>query len=167
MKQITHIYTKKKILNILNSQKTFKENLLLDSDIKRRMKIKPNNPAFYSIELELNDNFKIKLQHNNDDEFPKYTAILMYEKVLICRLDYHDGHRRKCKKEIFSDELYNDLHLHLYCEECLKDRYKVDSFVLDIKEKKLLNFDFICFVALFCKIISLNHKLDCQKGLFS
>ncbi len=167
MKAIEYIYTKKEIMDILKSKKTFKNNSLADGDIKRRMKIKPNNPAFYSMEIELNDDFKIKLQHNNSDEFPKYTVILLFQKTLICRLDYHDGHRRKCKKELFLDELYEDLHLHLYCEDCLKEGFSVDNFVLNIKEEKLLNFEFICFVALFCKIVNLEHRLDCQRGLFS
>ena len=97
-------YTKKDILEMLKSAKTYKHGALNNSDIDRRMRLKPNNPAFYSVKIELDDNFNIVLQYNNDDEFPKYTAILLLEKTNICRLDYHDGHRRKCKKEIFLDE---------------------------------------------------------------
>ncbi len=167
MRMIEQIYTKKEILNILKTPKFYKNGILQESDINRKMKLKPNNPAFYSMDLELNDGFIVKLQHNNDEEFPKYTAILMLNKTLICRLDYHDGHRRKCKKEIFVDELYDDLHLHLYCEDCVKERFKSDSFVLNIKKERLLNFDFKCFIVLFCKIITLEAKLDCQRGLFS
>jgi len=167
MKTIEHIYTKKEILEIFTKSKTFKDRILADIDIDKKMKIKPNNPAFYSLKLELDDGFIVNLQHNNDDEFPKYTAILLLNKTLICRLDYHDGHRRGCKKELFLDDIYDDLHLHLYCEECIKERFKSDAFVLNIKEEKLLNFDFKCFVALFCKIISIPNTLDCQRGLFS
>jgi len=166
MKTLEYIYSKKEILEILNKPKYFKDGILKDIDIDRRMKIKPNNPAFYSLELELNDGFLIKMQHNNDNEFPKYAAILLFNKTLICRLDYHDGHRRKCKKEIFLNEVYENLHIHLYCKDCIKEKFKSDSFVLNIKENKLLSFDFKCFIALFCKIISLRENLDCQKGLF-
>jgi len=167
MKTIEHIFSKQEVLTILKKPKTFKNGILDDSDINRRMKIKPNNPAFYSLKLELDNDFVVTLQHNNDEEFPKYTAILLLNKILICRLDYHDGHRRKCKKELFLDDIYDDLHLHLYCEACIKERFKSDAFVLNIKEQKLLNFDFKCFVTLFCQIISLSSNLDCQRGLFS
>jgi hypothetical protein len=167
MKLIDYIYTKKEILEKLKTPKLFKNGILNDSDIDRRMKLKPNNPAFYSLKLELSNDFSITLQHNNNDEFPKYSAVLILNKTLLCRLDYHDGHRRSCKKEIFLDELYDDLHLHLYCEECIKESFKNDSFVLNIKEDKILTFDFKCFVTLFCNIINLKSKLDCQRGLFS
>jgi hypothetical protein len=167
MKAIEQIYTKQEILNILKFPKNYKNAILNDATIDRRLKIKPNNPAFYSMDLELNDSYKVHFQHNNDEEFPKYTAILMLNKTLICRLDYHDGHRRSCKKEIFIDEMYEDLHIHLYCEECIQQRFKSEAFVLNIKQEKLINFDFKCFVTLFCKIINLGCKLDCQRGLFS
>ena len=167
MQTIEHIYTKQEIMKILKSPKSYKSGILDDATINKRMKIKPNNPAFYSMSLELDDGYLVHLQHNNDEEFPKYTAILRFNKTLICRLDYHDGHRRKCKKEIFLDELYDDLHLHLYCEDCIKERFKSEAFVLSIKQEKLPSFDFKCFVALFCEIITLDAKLDCQRSLFS
>jgi len=167
MRTIEHIYTKKEILDILKSPKSYKGGILNDGTIDRRMRLKPNNPAFYSMNLELDDGYGIHLQHNNDEEFPKYTAILMLNKTLICRLDYHDGHRRSCKKEIFIEEIYEDLHLHLYCEECIRERFKNEAFVLSIKQEKLLNFDFKCFVTLFCEIINLGCSLDCQRSLFS
>jgi hypothetical protein len=167
MRVIEQVYTKKDILEMLKSAKTYKHGALNNSDIDRRMRLKPNNPAFYSVKIELDDNFNIVLQYNNDDEFPKYTAILLLEKTNICRLDYHDGHRRKCKKEIFLDEIYEDLHLHLYCEKCIRERFKSDAFVLNIKQERLMNFDFKCFVALFCEIINLGYALDCQRSLFA
>ena len=167
MKTIEHILTKKDILEILHTPKTFKNGTIQDNDIDKRMKIKPNNPAFYSLKLELDNNFMMTLQHNNDDEFPKYSAILLLNKTLICRLDFHDGHRRSCKKELFEDSIYDDLHIHLYCEECIKERFKSDAFVLNIKETKLITFDFKCFVTLFCQIINLKSNLDCQRSLFS
>jgi len=167
MKVIEHIYKKQEILEILTSPKTYKNRVLNDGDINKKIRLKPNHPPFYSLKLELDNNFIVTLQDNNNDEFPKYTAILLLNKTLICRLDYHDGHRRQCKKEIFLDNLYNDLHLHLYCEECIKERFKSDAFVLNIQENKLPNFDFKCFLTLFCKIISLPNTLDCQRGLFS
>lgn len=167
MRPIENIFTKKEISEILKNQKTYKNRALNDADINKRKKIKPNHPPFYSLKIELDNDFIVTFQNNNDDEFPKYTAILLLNKTLICRLDYHDGHRRKCKKELFLDAIYDDLHLHLYCEECIKERFNKDAFVLNIKEHKLLNFDFKCFMALFCKIISLPNTLDCQRGLFS
>ena len=106
------------------------------------------------------------MQHK-DDEFPKYTAILMLNKTLICRLDYHAGHRRECKKEFFINNIYNDLHLHLYCEDCVREDFKPESFILSINEKKLKSFNFKCFVTLFCEIINLESRLDCQRSLFS
>lgn len=167
MRTIEHIYSKQEILDILKFPKSYKGGILNDISIDKRMKIKPNNPAFYSMSLELDNDYLVHLQHNNDDEFPKYTAILMLNKTLICRLDYHDGHRRSCKKEIFIEEIYEDLHLHLYCEECIKERFKSEAFVLNIKQEKLMNFDFKCFVTLFCDIINLRCSLDCQRSLFS
>ena len=71
------------------------------------------------------------------------------------------------KKEIFLDEIYEDLHLHLYCEKCIRERFKSDAFVLNIKQERLMNFDFKCFVALFCEIINLGYALDCRRSLFA
>jgi len=167
MKTIEYLYNKKDILQFLKKQKTFKTDVLTNKDVDRRLKIKPNNPAFYSLKLELDDGFIVNLQHNNNDEFPKYMANLFFDKTSICRLDYHEGHRRKCKKEQFLELVADDLHLHLYCEDCIKEKFKVDAFILNIKEEKMLNFDFKCFITLFCKIINLKSKLDCQRSLFS
>lgn len=166
MHVIENIYSKQEILNILKTQKHYRGGALDDASLDRRMKLKPNHPAFYSIDFELDDGYLIHLQYK-DDEFPKYTAILMFGKTLICRLDYHDGHRRKCKKEIFIDEMYDDLHLHLYCEDCVKEQFRPEAFVLNIKQNKLMNFDYKCFVTLFCKIINLECSLDCQRSLFT
>ncbi|WP_044418600.1 hypothetical protein [Halarcobacter anaerophilus] len=167
MKLIENIYTKEEILQILREPKTYNSGKLEDSDIDRRMKLKPNNPQFYTLKLDIDGDYKVILQHNNDDEFPEYSAILMKNNIRICRLDFHEAHRRNCKKEIFKERVANELHLHLYCEDCLKDGFKYDAFVLNISEEKLINLDFKCFVTLFCKTICLEYKLDCQRSLFS
>ena len=87
---------------------------------------------------------------------------MIKSKITICRIDYHDSHRRKCKKEIFDDLYYNDLHIHLYCDECINENFNWDSFVLDLN-KNISNFESFC--ELFCKITNIHHNFN-QKGLF-
>jgi hypothetical protein len=163
MNKITHTYSKKDIYSILKENKTLQNNKTLTFDmIRNKMRIKPNHPNYYHIHFELLNNYKIIFQANNDDEFPEFTATLMKEKTPICRIDYHDSHRRKCKKVNFNCIQYNDLHIHLYCNECINEKFKWDSFVLDLK-KNFSNFEDFC--ELCCKITNINYDFS-QKGLF-
>jgi len=115
----------------------------------------------------LDNNYTIVLQHNNSEDFPEYTAILIRSGIRICRLDYHDAHRRTCKKEIFPDRIANELHLHVYCQDCIQEKLKYDSFVLNVNEKKLNDLSFECFCFLFCNMINLEHDISCTRSLFS
>jgi len=162
MQKITHIYTKKEIYSMLKENKTLASNVPLTFDkIKNKMKLKPNHPKYYRAEFELLNDYKILFQATIDEDFPEFTAILIKNKIPICRIDYHDSHRRKCKKEKFNNIKYNDLHIHLYCNECINEKFRWDSFVLDLN-RKFTNFEDFC--ELFCKITNINHNFS-QKGL--
>jgi len=162
MNRIEYIYTKKDIYKMFNEPKKLTNNEKLTFEkIRKKMKIKPNHPKYYRAEFDLTNNYKIFFQSLIDDEFPEFSAILLKDKTRICRLDYHDSHRRSCKKDIFSQLEYNELHIHLYCEECIKEKLKYDNFVLDVK-KPVESFEDFC--ELFCKIANIEHLFE--KRLF-
>lgn len=167
MAEISHIFTKEDIKSFLGESKSHKGKKLYYKLIEKRLKLKPNHPQYYNVKLELDDNYTIVFQHNNSEDFPEYSAILIRTGVRVCRLDYHDAHRRTCKKEIFSDRIANQLHLHVYCKDCIQDNLKYDSFILNINEKKLNDLSFECFCFLFCKMIALENDINCTRSLFS
>lgn len=167
MAELAYIFNKDEIKSLLSEKKTYQGSKLGYSSIEKKMKLKPNHPQFYTLTLDVDTNFTVIFQHNNDEEFPEYSAILVYGGIRICRLDYHDAHRRNCKKELFPDRIANELHIHIYCKDCLEERLKYDSFVLSVNEKKLYDLSFQCFCALFCKIINLDNTISCERNLFS
>jgi len=163
---IEHIYSKKDIKYFIEENKFFNGGILSSSDFEKGKKIKKNRPKYIRMDFELDNNYRIVLQDNNDIEFPEYSAILIKNQIRICRLDYHDAHRRNCKKEIFDNIIANELHLHIYCQDCINEKLKYDSFVLNISENKIWSLSFDCFASLFFKIINLNNNIKCEKGLF-
>jgi hypothetical protein len=163
---IEYIYSREEIKTFLKEQKRIEGNILQYLSLSKKLKPKKNRPKFSTATIELDQGYKVVFQNNNSDEFPEYSAILIKHSIRLCRLDYHDAHRRRCKKEIFCEAIANELHLHLYCEDCLKENLKYDSFVLNILDNKLKTFNFECFMALFCEIIHLDNDIPCSKGLF-
>ena len=161
-----YVFTKIEINNFISEKKKYKDSILEFKNIKRKLKLKPNHPPYFGVKLEIDPNYTIYLQDNNDEEFPEYSAILVRSGVRICRLDLHDAHRRVCKKEIFSDRVASELHIHLYCTDCIEEKLKYDSFVLSIDADKLNDLSFQCFCALFCKIINLENNIYCKRTLF-
>ena len=162
MKKITHIYTKDEIFKMIKENKKLTNKTKLTFEmIEQKMKPKPNHPDYYRAEFELENEYKILFQATKDDDFPEYTALLMKNKIPICRIDYHDSHRRHCKKEIFDKREYNELHIHLYCDDCINNNFKWDSFVLDLK-KDFSKFEGFC--ELCCKITNIESNFS-QKRL--
>ena len=160
--KLAYIYTKEDIFSMLKQEKELLSGEVLTFEmIEKRMKIKPNHPNYYRAELELNDDFKILFQATNDEEFPEYTFMLFKNKHPIARVDFHDSHRRHCKKEKFKNRKYNELHIHLYCDECIKEKLKWDSFVLDL-HRDFENFEDFCEMC--CKITNIKHNFS-QKRL--
>lgn len=165
MSYIEHIYTKKEIRDFLQCKKTYNGTFIdFNKDIKKKLKPKRDNDTYFFVPIDLDNDFQLKLQSKDDeDEFGEYSAIMLYQNQIICRLDYHDGHRRNCKKDKFENLFYNDLHFHIYCEDCIKEGFKPDQFVLDINEEKIISLKFECFIELFCKIINLEtSNFNCR-----
>ena len=171
-KTIEYIYSKKEVREMIHERKV-PLDVVVDNDfIEKKKKPKSNNPQMLSWQIELLNSYKIHFRSSIDNEFPDYAAILMKANTLIFRLDYHDPHRRNCKKYMFDEIIANDLHMHIYCIDCVKDGFPSDSFVLDISKEKIKTMDFIRFIKLFCMIINLENSIKCEAilemgGLFN
>ncbi|WP_442764386.1 hypothetical protein [Sulfurospirillum cavolei] len=164
-KILESFYSKQEIRAMIDESKVPIDIILNNDYILKKKKPKASNPQFYAWEFDLTGGYKVHLQSTIDNEFPTYSAILMKGNIRICRLDYHDPHRRNCKKQIFPKRYANELHLHIYCIDCVKEGFDVDAFVLDINFTKLQNLEFLSFVNLFFTIIHVETFIKCEASL--
>lgn len=171
-KTIEYIYSKQEVRNMMHELKIPLEATINNDFIDKKKKPKANNAQFLAWTIDLDNSYKAHIQCSIDNEFPSYSAVLMKSNTLICRLDYHDAHRRSCKKDIFPSLYANDLHMHIYCIDCVKEGFNSDSFVLNVSNEKIESMEFIRFVKLFCTALNIHNSIKCEailkmEGLFN